>query len=74
MKIHLTLLNTMTQSEEMARQDFIAGQMDAINSIAPQSDNYYYRMGWEDATYEISLGRVQWHLNEEKQEPEPINI
>ncbi len=64
----------MTQHEEIARQEFIAGQTDAINSITPQSENYYYQMGWEDATYEMSLGLINWYFNKETQQLEPTKI
>jgi len=36
--------------------------------------NYYYRLGWEDATYEMSLGLINWHLNQDTGEPEPLEI
>jgi hypothetical protein len=65
---------TRIQTEEIARQDFISGQLDAINSLPPQSSNYYYRLGWEDATYEMSLGLINWHLNQDTGEPEPLEI
>jgi hypothetical protein len=65
---------TRIQTEEIARQDFISGQLDAINSLPPQSQNYYYRLGWEDATYEMSLGRINWHLNQDTGAPEPLEI
>ncbi len=49
--------------KETAAEDFATGQTDAINSLPPRSENYYYRMGWEDATYEMSLGRVGWRVD-----------
>ncbi|WP_245602691.1 hypothetical protein [Gloeothece verrucosa] len=64
----------MTQHEEIARQEFMAGQTDAINSIPPQSENYYYQMGWEDATYEMSLGLINWYFNQDTQKLEPTKI
>jgi hypothetical protein len=32
---------TRIQTEEIARQDFISGQLDAINSLPPRSSNYW---------------------------------
>jgi hypothetical protein len=61
-----------TQDSDL--RDFVAGQQDALKSLPPQSDEYFYQMGWEDATYEISLGRTQWQLNMEGQYLEPIEI
>ncbi|MEG3437852.1 hypothetical protein V0288_12060 [Pannus brasiliensis CCIBt3594] len=60
--------------QETAIEDFATGQMDAINSLPPRSKNYYYRMGWEDATYEMSLGRIHWQTDKNMGILEPIEV
>ncbi|ACK72232.1 hypothetical protein PCC7424_3852 [Gloeothece citriformis PCC 7424] len=67
-------MRKMTRHEEKARQEFIDGQTDAINSIPPQSEKYYYQMGWEDANYEMSLGLINCYFNKETQKLEPTRI
>ncbi|ACK70910.1 hypothetical protein PCC7424_2493 [Gloeothece citriformis PCC 7424] len=67
-------MSKMTRHEEIARQEFIAGQTDAINSIPPQSEKYYYKMGLEDATYEMSLGLINCYFNKDTQKLEPTQI
>ncbi len=57
--------------KETAAKDFAAGQADAINSLPPRSENYYYRMGWEDASYEMSLGRLGWRVDKDTGFMEP---
>ena len=65
---------TPITTEDNALRDFVAGQEDALNSLRPQSDKYYYQMGWEDVTYEISLGRTKWDLNPKTNYLEPIEV
>lgn len=68
----IKIAGTDTNLEEIAREDFLAGQTDAISSLPRRSRTRYYRMGYEDALYEKSLGRVRWYLNEEIGVLEPI--
>jgi hypothetical protein len=65
---------TSITTEDNALRDFVAGQEDALKSVPPQSDKYYYQMGWEDVTYEISLGRTKWDLNPKTNYLEPIEV
>lgn len=61
----------MTQDED-AKFWFIEGQCDAIaNKPRQHPNNYYYNLGFEDAKYELSLGRICWKWNEEN-EFEPV--
>lgn len=62
----------MTQEEADARFWFIEGECDAVAMKTPQQpNNYYYMMGFNDAKYELSLGRICWRWNDEN-EFEPI--
>jgi hypothetical protein len=47
-------------TDEAARSWFTQGQSDAIARLKPTSTEEYYLLGYEDARYEMELGRTNW--------------
>lgn len=41
-----------------ARDNFIDGQNDALALLSPQSQDYYYMMGWHDTKRKLANGKL----------------
>lgn len=54
--------------DEDALNQFIDGQNDAIDLLTPQSQDYYYLLGWQDAKRKLASGELCW-VYEKQQEP-----
>lgn len=56
------------REDEDARFWFIEGECDAIALKSPaHRDNHFYMLGYRDAKYELSLGRICWRWTDENE-------